>query len=241
MKLFVIALLSFTTMFSSCGNTSKQTKELIIASYQVDCEGVALQKCLLIKEKTEDEWMYFYNDIEGFKYQEGYEYVVKVEVSNIKNPPADGSSLQYTLVKILSQEQVQSQNVSQYLSPVTQDTSIIAIEYIASTRGSFLSIKVNKDVIERTADRSLKDSKRTKCSKKDWSEITALVQDVALEKINALEAPSSKKNTDAALIAQIKVILPSHTFTSSQFDHGNPPEEIEQLVNTILSLAESIE
>jgi hypothetical protein len=70
----------------------------------VDCVGVDPQKCLLYKENLADKWTYFYDTIEGFEYEEGYTYEIEVAVTKIDNPPADGSSLQYVLVKIISKE-----------------------------------------------------------------------------------------------------------------------------------------
>lgn len=40
--------------------------------------------------------------IEGFEYESGYLYVLKVNKYKIKNPPADGSSIGYKLLEVLS-------------------------------------------------------------------------------------------------------------------------------------------
>lgn len=73
-----------------------------IASKKVDCEGVIPQKCLLVKMGDQKEWENFYDNIEGFVYEEGYEYVIEVVEEKIKNPPADGSSIKYKMVKQIS-------------------------------------------------------------------------------------------------------------------------------------------
>ena len=44
----------------------------------VDCIGVAPRKCLQIKEKLEDKWTLFYGEIEGFNYEPGNLYQVKI-------------------------------------------------------------------------------------------------------------------------------------------------------------------
>ena len=46
----------------------------------------------------------FYDQIEGFDYKEGHTYKLEVNVSKIENPPADGSSLKYKLVKLIYKE-----------------------------------------------------------------------------------------------------------------------------------------
>lgn len=42
--------------------------------------------------------------IEGFTYVEGYKYIIKVRISQIDNPPADGYSDNYKLIEIISKE-----------------------------------------------------------------------------------------------------------------------------------------
>lgn len=83
-------------------SSSEDEKTFIIASQTVDCTGVAPMKCLQVKEKESDSWRNFYNNIEGFTYEPGFEYVLKVKTEKIENPPMDGSSIKYTLVKQVS-------------------------------------------------------------------------------------------------------------------------------------------
>jgi len=74
---------------------------LYVGSELVDCIGVAPQKCMLIKKNLDSEWEYFYDQIDGFEFQSGYEYKLKIKVKEIKNPPVDSSSLAYSLVEVL--------------------------------------------------------------------------------------------------------------------------------------------
>jgi hypothetical protein len=39
---------------------------LYVGPLLVDCEGEGPQKCMLVKEKPEDEYMLFYDQVEGF-------------------------------------------------------------------------------------------------------------------------------------------------------------------------------
>lgn len=107
--LFIIGCIILAFTFS-CNNddTTKNVKTLIVASQQKSCTGVGTQLCYLVKEKENLSWEYFYDTIEGFTYKTGYEYVIKVEVITIKNPPADGSSLAYRLIEIISKKQKNS-------------------------------------------------------------------------------------------------------------------------------------
>lgn len=78
-----------------------ETKTLYVDSKLADCVGVGPQKCMLIKENPDSDWQMFYDKIEGFDYQEGIQYKIQVMITDVENPPADSSSLKYTLIKIL--------------------------------------------------------------------------------------------------------------------------------------------
>lgn len=82
-------------------NSSSETKILYVDSKLVDCVGVGPQQCMLIKENQDTEWEMFYDNIHGFDYQEGIQYKLHVTISQIENPPTDGSSLKYELIEIL--------------------------------------------------------------------------------------------------------------------------------------------
>lgn len=96
---FVFALL----VTFSCA----KEKTLFVADHYADCVGSAPQKCLMVKENEGEDWQMFYDQIEGFNYEEGYFYELKVKVTPVKNPPADSSSLYYTLIKVVSKTKVE--------------------------------------------------------------------------------------------------------------------------------------
>lgn len=85
-----------------------EVKTLFVHEERVDCEGEGPRKCLQVRESENDEWTYFYSNIEGFDYEEGTRYELRVRVEEVPDPPADGSSLRYVLVEIVSQEKVGS-------------------------------------------------------------------------------------------------------------------------------------
>ena len=78
-------------------------KTLFVGPALVDCTGVAPQKCMMVMEDPAKGYQLFYGSIDGFDFQEGYEYELVVRVEKIENPPADASNLKYSLVKIVSQ------------------------------------------------------------------------------------------------------------------------------------------
>ncbi|GAE83622.1 lipoprotein [Bacteroides reticulotermitis JCM 10512] len=66
---------------------------------------------MLVKKGNATEWEYFYSNIEGFQYEPGYEFVLKVKEEKLENVPADASSIKYVLVKQISKEQKESDNL----------------------------------------------------------------------------------------------------------------------------------
>ena len=66
--------------FKNISNDSSKIleKTVYIAPKTVECVGVAPRKCLQIKESLEDEWTLFYENIEGFNYEPGYFYQLKI-------------------------------------------------------------------------------------------------------------------------------------------------------------------
>jgi hypothetical protein len=74
---------------------------LYVASYTRTCTGMYEMQCMLVKEHPEDEWSNFYDAIEGFTYEPGYSYTLLVDWREIPNPPADGSSRAYWLVRLV--------------------------------------------------------------------------------------------------------------------------------------------
>lgn len=106
MRLTVLVGLAWALGACSLG-TSDDIRVLYVAPETAECVGVAPQTCLLVREQPDAAWELFYEAIEGFDYELGTEYVLEVEVETVANPPADGSSLRYRLMRILQSRQVE--------------------------------------------------------------------------------------------------------------------------------------
>jgi heat shock protein HslJ len=89
---------------SALVDTTEKSIEKIwyVGPEKVPCTGVAPQMCLQIKESPEQNYTLFYSAIEGFCYQPGYVYVIKVREEPVENPPADASSLKWILIEVIS-------------------------------------------------------------------------------------------------------------------------------------------
>ncbi|MGB1287416.1 MAG: DUF4377 domain-containing protein [Aggregatilineales bacterium] len=84
-------------------DTDDTERIIHIAPYQQECTGVGLQQCLIVRFEDETDLTFFYDGIEGFTYEEGFEYTLKINVTERENVPADASSLQYELIEVLQQ------------------------------------------------------------------------------------------------------------------------------------------
>ena len=91
--------------------SDKNVEKITIASEKTIGYGVAPMECYLVKVGDDKDWSLFYSPIEGFNYENGYEYVIKVKKEKIDNPPADGSSIKYTLVKVISKKKLMSKGL----------------------------------------------------------------------------------------------------------------------------------
>lgn len=120
MRIFTLLSMAVLISFTSCGG-GVDTEQFVIASEQANCMGVAPQKCLLMKKSMTDDWEFWYSGIEGFEYERGYEYVIKVRKKEIANPPADRASFVYVLEKIVSKERKESANLPPAVKPSELD------------------------------------------------------------------------------------------------------------------------
>lgn len=79
---------------------------LFVGPDLVDCVGVGPMQCMLVKENPKDEYQFFYSQIEGFDFEPGYLYELRVRVEPVANAPADAPSLKYTLIEVVNKEPV---------------------------------------------------------------------------------------------------------------------------------------
>jgi heat shock protein HslJ len=131
MKILYVAALMF--LLASCGVTDS-LNIIWVNSYLVDCAGVAPMKCMLVqKGETPDEgqWQNFYGKIEGFDFEPGYIYQLKVQEEQLENVPADASSVKYTLVEVVEKKE----------------------DAKWALHGSWQAVKLNGSVIKLTRER----------------------------------------------------------------------------------------
>jgi heat shock protein HslJ len=112
--------------------------------------------------------------------------------------------------------------------------------YSAHSRGTFFEITINDSIVSISKDRKGEPITK-KCSKQEWNKLASLLNDIHLDSISGLKAPTEARFYDGASIGKLKIEMNNSTYESSSFDHGKPPKEIEALVKEILSLSENVE
>ena len=128
--------------------TESKEVTLYVGPTLEDCVGVAPQKCMLVKENPEDEYQYFYDGIEGFVYEEGYNYVIRVRVDTVPNPPADASSLRYTLLEVVEKEPVSETETKEeeMTEATTLEGTLWRLDSYLSSEGVMESVLPDTDV-----------------------------------------------------------------------------------------------
>jgi len=238
MKKVIFILTLFSFMLMAC----KETKIVTIKSNLVDCQGEATQKCMQYKIKGEDNWQLFYDEIEGFTYEEGYTYELEVDIEKIDNPPADGSSLKYTLKKVIKKERdaqmalKMPESIETMVDNNKQSDIMPLVVYDSSTRGFYMNLTVyNGGYMTYTKQRNVRPI-RYDVSKEDVDDLKKLISAIDLKGISSLESPTNKRRFDGAPHTHLKIYSGKEEFRSSTFDGGYPPTELEALVNKMLSL-----
>lgn len=112
----------FTSIFSilfllNTGVFAQTTNEYIVVNDQtVECTAIGKTKCLQIKKPQDTEWRNFSGQIENFRYEAGYFYLLQVSKITVKNPPADAASFKYRLKRIISREKSTASETSKNLA-----------------------------------------------------------------------------------------------------------------------------
>lgn len=94
-------------------------RKLFVGAKTVDCTGDGKGKCMMVKNSPEKSWEYFYDQIEGFKHEQGYEYQLLIEIVDVPEGLEDGSFVKYVLKKVISKRAMESNNIASSIIPVT--------------------------------------------------------------------------------------------------------------------------
>ena len=119
MTRFLVSLSAVSLLaLGACAQTSAPTLEpvkpgagqivektvFVAADVQPCTAGVARTTCLQVRETEDQPWTLHYFGYEGFQHQPGVEYRLRVRGTPVANPPADASSVHWSLIEILDQK-----------------------------------------------------------------------------------------------------------------------------------------
>ena len=82
--------------------------KMVVGPEKVDCVGEGPMTCLQVKFDGDSEWMLFYDNIAGFEFEPGFEYELLVTKTEVEDPPAGASSIQYALVEVVGKTAVET-------------------------------------------------------------------------------------------------------------------------------------
>lgn len=134
----------------------------------------------------------------------------------------------------------QSKDTSDNNSSTSATQDAVTITYVAQSRGFYEKVWVDASGISFVDNRESNNIKTKPISTADWEELLALKNRLNLETLPNLKAPSEKRFSDGAAIGSLTIKIEQTEVRSSEFDHGNPPKEIETMVNKLLSIKEKI-
>ncbi|WP_454045292.1 hypothetical protein [Chryseobacterium sp. Marseille-Q8038] len=123
-----------------------------------------------------------------------------------------------------------SENTSSNITTAVQQQKIEQVQLIERTRGFSRSIVVTPS---SKASNINEEITNTKLSPAEWQAVSQLAGNIDLSKISDLKAPTTGRHSDRAMIASMIIISGGKEYTSSDFDSGNPPKELEALYNVI--------
>jgi hypothetical protein len=102
-RLFVLASIVLSFACNDVLGSKERVVTMDIASQRVACVGLMghEQECLSVREHPDTDWKLFHHGIQGFQFEPGFEYTIRVAVRDIPNPPLDGPSADYHLLAVL--------------------------------------------------------------------------------------------------------------------------------------------
>jgi hypothetical protein len=111
-----LLILCMITLFVSCLDNDEMKDRSVVVNLYVSSEAVGYKPLesdpdavpgigMKIRENTKDAWSVIsQNAIEGFTYEAGFEYFLKVEKTYLANPLQDAPNIKYKLLNVLSKK-----------------------------------------------------------------------------------------------------------------------------------------
>lgn len=119
-----------------------------------------------------------------------------------------------------------------------KDSASISFEYEMSTRGRYHKIIAKQDSMICIHDRAMEKVTQKPMKTSEWNMLLTLLNKVDKDNIDKIKAPSTQHHSDAAMAANLRVIHKDKTYEVKNFDHGNPPKEVEAIVVKLLAISD---
>lgn len=153
-KGFILSLLVVGAVSVSCMKDDSEDKiERINAEVSAYTNGSsigffsdALTEGMLVKLEGDDYYQGFYfSEIEGFTFERGNNYKLRIKQITLAHPPMDGGSVRYELIKVLSKKEADytKEDITLYVSAQTGEKNIAQDSY--KLRGIKIRTNENED------------------------------------------------------------------------------------------------
>lgn len=117
-----------------------------------------------------------------------------------------------------------------------QENEILQYEYKVSTRGVFKEVTISRDstiIIDTKGERIIETKKH------DWLLLNKKIIQIDLKKLDSFDAPTDDRYSDKALSGQFSVVTKNQSFHSNEFDHGNSPIELREIIKLMTQYLDS--
>lgn len=121
---------------------------------------------------------------------------------------------------------------------MSQEMQQSTITYQALSRGFYLNVEIKGSKLTIIRERETLGKNYT-LSYPDIKEVSTLYQKIKLDELADYKAPTEKRFNDGAAIANLNINYQGKTHNSQGFDHENPPIEIAEFVNKIVSFTKN--
>lgn len=101
----IITLILLSLTIGCDRDETDHTEILTIGPYRTECIGAHPQECYLEYNEEAEAWHVFYEAIQGFEYEEGYIYTLKVSLHERPEGIQDVGRYAYRLVEVISKEE----------------------------------------------------------------------------------------------------------------------------------------
>lgn len=100
LRLAILTLVLGGACRSSTG-PAERVLTLHVAAALAPCTAVAPRECMQVRARPDLPWELFYDAIDGFTYEPGHHYTIRVAQRTIPDPPQDVTGMAYRLLAVV--------------------------------------------------------------------------------------------------------------------------------------------